>query len=193
MAEQHTINAKWISSIVVLALLAVTGVASAIIWGTGDWEQHAWGLALTLRILWGVWMVIALVTVLTRVTIFGWSFRRYARWAEDNMPAWTKFRPTKAPWSKSAAVSFSFTVLLTWLTGACLIATAVMWILSEQTGWWVFVLVFKIIWASWWVLMVALVVARNAVFGVQRRKALEEATNKPEPSLAGSDKAESNS
>lgn len=192
MSEQHTINAKWISSIVVLALLAVTGVASAIIWRTGDWEQHAWGLTLTLRILWGVWMVIALVTVLTRVTIFGWSFRRYARWAEDNMPAWTRFRPTKAPWSKSAAVSFSFTVLLTWLTGACVIATVVMWILRDVTGEWVFWLVFKIIGASWWVLVIALVLARVAIFGVQRQKQIEE-NNRPEPSLAGPEKLESKS
>jgi hypothetical protein len=191
MAEQHTINARWISSLVLLALFLVISIASGFIWFTGDWEQYAWGLTLTLRIMWGAWFIAVLVTFLTRVTIFGWSFRRYVRWAEDNMPAWTRFRPSKAPWSKSGVVSFSFTVVLTWLTGACLIATAVMWILSDVTGSWVFWLVFKIIWSSWWVLMIALVYARNQVFDAQRYKAIEE-TNKPEPSLAGPEKSESN-
>lgn len=192
MSDQPTINARWISSIVLLALFLVIGIASGMIWWTGDWEQYAWGLTLTLRILWGSWFVLALVTYLTRVTIFGWSFRRYFRWAEDNMPAWTRFRPSKAPWSKSGAVSFSFTVLLTWLTGGCVIATVVMWILRDVTGEWVFWLVFKIIWSSWWVLMIALVLARIAVFGIQRQKEIEE-ENGPRPPQAGPDRVESNS
>jgi hypothetical protein len=191
MAEQHSINARWISSIVLLALFVVIGIASAFIWFTADWERYAWGLTLALRVMWGSWFVVALVTYLTRVTIFGWSFRRYVRWAEDNMPTWTRFRPSKAPWSKSGAVSFTFTAILTWLTGGCLIATAVMWIFSDMTGAWVFWLVFKIIWASWWVLAIALVLARVAIFGVQRRKQIEE-TSKPEPSLVGPNKSESN-
>jgi hypothetical protein len=192
MAEQPTINARWISSIVLLALFVVIGIASAFIWFTADWERYAWGLTLALRIMWGSWFVVALVTYLTRVTIFGWSFRRYVRWAEGKMPAWTRFRPSKAPWSKSGAVSFTFTAILTWLTGGCLITTAVMWIISDMTGSWVFWLVFKIIWASWWVLAIGLVLARVAIFGVQRQKQIEE-TSKPEPSLVGPEKSESKS
>jgi hypothetical protein len=176
----------------VLALLIVASVASAFIWWTGDWEQHGWGLRLTLRILWGTWIVVALVTVLTRVTIFGWSFRRYMRWAEDNMPAWTQFRPIKAPWSKSGAWSFSFTVANVALFGACAVTTVVMWILRDMTGEWVFWLVFKITWASWWVLEIILVLVRVAVFGIQRQKALLEKTQ-PEHSLAGQQSSESKS
>ena len=191
MADQPNNAARWISSVVVLALLLVTGIASAIIWWTGDWEHHAWGLTLTLRILWGVWIVIALVTVLTRVTIFGWSFRRYFRWAGDKMPEWARFRPSKAPWSKSSKSSFSFTVVNVALFGLCAVASAVMCILVDVTGEWVFWLVFKIIWASWWVLQITLVLVRVAVFGVQRQKELLEQNN-AEPSLVGGERSESN-
>jgi hypothetical protein len=132
-----------------------------------------------------VWICIALVTILTRVTIFGWSFRRYARWAGDKMPTWTRFRPAKAPWSKSGAWSFSFTVANVALFGACAIASAVMWILSDVTGEWVFWLVLKIIWASWWVLQITLVLVRISVFGIQRQKALQQQNNPPPcPSMA---------
>ncbi len=192
MSEQHTINARWISSIVVLALLVVVSIASAFIYWTGNWEEHRWGLTLTLRILWGVWSVIALVTIFTRVTIFGWSFRRYVRWAENNMPSWTRFRPTKAPWSKSGVVSFSFTLTMVLLFCAAAISTAVMWILTDVTGEWVFWLVFKIVWSSWWVLTIGVVLARVAVFGVQRQRELRR-QQQPEHSLAGSQHAESDS
>jgi hypothetical protein len=191
MADQPNNTARWVSSVAVLVLLLVTGIASAIIWWTGDWKQHAWGLTLTLRILWGVWIVLALATILTRVTIFGWSFRRYFRRAGDKMPEWARFRPSRAPWSKSGKASFSFTVVNVALFGLCAVATAVMWILVDVTGEWVFWLVFKIIWSSWWVLQITLVLVRVAVFAEQRQRELREQNNK-EPSLVGGDPSESN-
>jgi hypothetical protein len=88
MSEQPTGMARWISSLVVLALLVGIMIASLCLWYFGNWDEYAWGLTLTLRILWGSWVVIALGTILTRVTIFGWSFRQYLR---DNMPTWSRF------------------------------------------------------------------------------------------------------
>lgn len=174
MAEPTTSRARWISFLIVLMHLAATTAASLCLWQLGDWEQHGWGLTLTLRILWGVWVVTAMAVLLTHVTIFGWTFRQYIRWAGDQMPAWARFRPSKAPWSKSGAASFSFTVAMVALTGAAVVTTAVMWILQDVTGTWVFWLVFKILWGSWWVLAIALVIARVSVFGWERTKALRE-------------------
>ena len=172
MSEHHSGKAGQISWVVVLVLLAATGVASLCLWWLGNWDEYAWGLTLTLRILWGVWIVAAFVTLLTHVTIFGWSFRRYVRWAGDKMPDWSRFRPATAPWSKSGKVSFSFTVIIVWFTAAIVIASVVMWILELVTGDWIFWLVFKILWASWWVVMIGLVLTRVIIFGIQRRKQL---------------------
>src|SRR5262245_15544549 len=131
MTDQPTINARWISFLLVLMHLAVTCIASGVIWLKGDWAEYRWGLTLSLKIIWGVWMVAALATLLTHATIVGWSFRKYVRWAGDQMPAWTRFRPTKAPWSKSGAASFSFTVAMVSVTGAIAVAVVVMWILKD--------------------------------------------------------------
>jgi hypothetical protein len=192
MAEQQPSKASVISSWVVIALLAGTGIASLCLWIYGDWENYTWGLKLTLRILWGVWIVVALATILTRVTIFGWSFRRYLRWAGDQMPAWTRFRPTKAPWSKSGKASFSFTVALVSLFGLVCVASVVMYILIDVTGSWVFWLVIRLMWGSFWVLAVVLVLVRVAIFGVQRQRALRE-KKQQQTSLVGSESAESSS
>lgn len=192
MADQRPGLARWLSSLIVLGLLVAMGIASACLWYFGDWEQHSWGLTLTLRILWGVWVVIALATILTRVTLFGWSFRQYARWAGEQMPAWSRLRPAKAPWTKSGKASFSFTMIMVLVTGGVAIATAVMWILIDVTHEEVFWLVFKIVWGSWWVVMIGLVLARVAVFGVAKQKAMLEA-KKAERSLVGSESSESQS
>lgn len=179
-----------ISTFVVLALLAVALIASGCIWWTGDWENHGWGLTLSLRIVWGLWILAALAAILTHVTIFGWSFRKYIRWTGDQLPAWARFRPSRAPWEKSAAASFSFTVAMVSVTGVIGLVTIVMWILKDVVGDSVFWLVFRILGISWWVLMIGLVLARVAVFGVQRRKEIQE-QSKPEPTLAGHQSSES--
>lgn len=178
-----------ISTLVVLAVLACTVVGHVCLYLFGDWEEHGWTLRLTLRILWGAWIVVLLATILTRVTIFGWSFRQYFRWPEGGRPAWARFRPSRAPWSKSGKTSFSMTVAMVSITGIVAIAMAVMWILEVVTGAWVSWLVIKILFAAWWVLMITLVLVRVAIFGVQRHRTL--AQKNEQLSLTGHDSSES--
>lgn len=161
-------------SVVALALLVANLIASALIIGLGDWENHGYGLTVALRIVWGSWVVAVLAMILTRLTLFGWSFRSYFRWPGDEERPPNAPRPTQAPWYKSGAASFAFTVTLVSLTGSVAVATIVFWILKELMGDEVFWLTFKIMWGSWWVLCIALVLTRIAIFGTQRRKALEE-------------------
>jgi hypothetical protein len=164
--------ANFITSTVVLCLLAVMVIATVALWFLGDWANHSWGLTLTLRILWGIWALAALGSILTKVTIFGWSFRRYFRWDADEAPPANAPRPTKAPWEKSPIISFAMSVSIVSVTGVALVATAVMWILSDVTGEEMFSLVFRWIWAGWWVVMVGLVLARVLMFDAQRKKDL---------------------
>jgi hypothetical protein len=49
-----------------------------------------------------------------------------------------------------------------------------MYILMDQTGEWVFWLVFKIIWSSWWVLSIATVLTRLAIFGFHKSKSTQD-------------------
>lgn len=155
--------ARLISILGVVALFVAVSIASACLWWLGDWENYAWGLTLTLRILWGVWLVVLTALILTRVTIFGWSFRNYLRLdaAGTTLPR----RPATAPWYKSGVTSFAITVFIVSLTGVVAIALAVMWILEDVTGDAVFWLVFKIIGITYWVLLVAAVVTRIILFG----------------------------
>jgi hypothetical protein len=192
MSKRRMSRAEWIVTLVALFHLVGVAIATACLWWFGNWVEYRDGLTLTLRILWGVWIIHALAAVLTRVTIFGWNFRRYFRLDENGSPETLPVRPARAPWFKSGKVSFSITVILVSLTGACAIATAVMYILMDVTGEWVFWLVFKIIWSSWWVLSIATVLTRLALFGNEKKKAAREApetvpqtsNDNPEPSLA---------
>jgi hypothetical protein len=187
MGESQASKAKLISTLVVLALLLGCVVTTLMMWWLGNWEAHRWGLDLALRIVWGCWIVIFLATVLTRVTLFGWSFRNYLRWPEGlkTAPPSLPRRPARAPWPKSPAASFSITVVLVSITGAAAVATAVMWSLEGVTGPWVFTLVTQIIWASWWVLCVAAVLTRIAIFGIQRQKATGGASGNGPPQCPG--------
>jgi hypothetical protein len=169
------LNLAWlVLSGVALALLGANLIATGLIVWLGDWQGHGPGLTLALRIVWGSWVVAVLALVLTRVTLFGWSFRRYFRWPGDEDLPPEAPRPTQAPWYKSGAASFAFTVTLVALTGSVAVVTAVLWILGDQITWPVFWLVFKILWGSWWVLSIALVVTRVSIFGWQRKKAIEQ-------------------
>jgi hypothetical protein len=180
MAERRPNLASSIVTIATLIHLIGVVIATACLWWFGNWEEYGSGLRLTLRILWGVWIVNAVAAVLTRVTIFGWSFRRYFRLDENGPPTQPlPVRPTRAPWYKSGKVSFSSTVILVSLIGACAIATAVMYILTDVTGEWVFWLVFKIIWSSCWVLCIATVLTRLALFGNQRSRDIEYGATTP--------------
>jgi hypothetical protein len=180
-----------IAYLVVLALLAGALIATALMWWLGDWGRHRGGLTLALRIVWGCWLVACLATVLTRVTIFSWYFRRYFRWppggegagpAPPAPPAAP--RPARAPWYKSGKASFSITVVMVSLTGAAAVATAVLWILEDVTGPWVFWLVFRILWATWWVLVIAAVLTRVSIFRRHMKRAVrDEAPPQPPQGL----------
>jgi hypothetical protein len=178
-------KAYWISTAVVLALLVGALITQAALWWGGNWEKHHWGLTLTSRIVWGCWIVIFLALLLTRATIFAWRFRRYFRWPAGSaappapLPG-TLPRPARAPWPKSPWASFPIAVVLVSLTGGAVVATVVMWILKDVTGEWVFRLVVVwIIWPTWWVLAMAAVLTRIAIFGAQRKKAVSQ--NPPRP------------
>jgi hypothetical protein len=174
MSEGRPSKAPIISTMVVVVLACAAGVASLLLYLLGNWEEYAWALTLTLRIIWGCWLVTFLATLLTRVTIFGWTFRRYFPRPPEapTPPGGVVPRPTQAPWPKSGAASFSITVVMASLTGGAAIAVAVMWILKDVTGEWVYWLVTRIIAAAWWVLMVATVLTRVSLFGLQKKKAV---------------------
>jgi hypothetical protein len=183
MSEQRSHPARVVSTAVVLVLLGATIMTSLLLWFLGDWEKRGWGLTLTLRILWGCWAVTFLATVLTRVTIFGWNFRRYFRWApggeQRKLVHEAGGRLIRAPWYKSGAASFSITVVLVSLTGVACLTTAVLWILEDLLGREPFWLAVKIIWSVWWVACIGVVLTRVAIFGVQRSRALREQARPP--------------
>jgi hypothetical protein len=175
MAGPRSSVANLVLSVIVVTLGLATIIATICLWAFVDWGRYDWALRLTLRIVWGVWALVFLAALLTRATIFGWAFRRYFRWAGESPPAVPPvIRPTKAPWSKSGKASFLFTVIMTSVTGAIAIAIAVMWVLKDVTGDWVFMLVFKILGISWWVLVVGIVLTRIAIFGWQRGQDLQQ-------------------
>jgi hypothetical protein len=170
-------KAGFITSLILLCLLLVTVAVNLLLLWLGNWERDGWGLRLALRIVWGCCVVGCLATLLTRVTIFGWNFRRYLRWPGNpaQAPPDVPRRPTAAPWYKSPAASFSITVVMVSLTGAVAIATAVLWMLVDVIGEWAFWLIFKILWSAWWVGCVATVLTRVAIFGVQKKRAEQQA------------------
>ena len=95
-----------------------------------------------------------------------------------------------APWEKSAVASFSITVVLVSVTGAAAIAWAVMWILEDVTGTFVYWLVSRIILAVWWVACVIAVLTRVAIFASQKKKASESVPPEPVNSGVGTDPIE---
>jgi hypothetical protein len=169
-------KAKLISNLAVILLLVATTIATVCLWLFVDREHHGWGLSLTLHILWGCWIVALLATFLTRVAIFGWSFRRYFRWQSEGPPPQEAPRPTRAPWTKGSKTSFSITVVLVSLTGATALAVVVLWILlaAEVISPETFRLVGKILGIGYWVGCIAIVLTRIIIFGSQRRKAVEQ-------------------
>ena len=155
--------ARLISTLGVIILFVAVSIATACLYFFGDWNNFEWGLTLTLRILWGVWVVVFLATILTRVAIFGWWFRKYIRHDKDGTPL--PRRAATAPWYKSGVTSFATTVFIVSLTGVFAIAAAVIWILKDVIGDDNFWLVIKILGSSWWVLFIAAVLTRLYLFG----------------------------
>jgi hypothetical protein len=129
------------------------------------------------RIVWGCCLGLCLAVGLTAVTAFGWRFRRYRR----DLPAAGDGAPPAA-WYKSGSFSFAMTVTLVSLLGACAVASLVLWMLHDVLGDGVLGLILKIIWGSWWVLCIALVLVRIGVFRVQMlREARRRAGPPPAP------------
>src|SRR5262245_7101740 len=167
---------KRIATWVVAALLIASLIATVCMYLFVDTTRYGWALMLTFRILWGVWIVALFALILTRVTIFGWSFRRYFRWDKDDPLPPAVPRPTRAPWNKGGKSSFGFTVSMVSVTGASAVAIVVLWMLEGVIGNWVFWLVSMIIGTVWWVTVITLVLTRVAIFGSQRqKKTLEQA------------------
>ena len=81
-----------------------------------------------------------------------------------------KRRPTTAPWYKSGALSFSMTVSLVAVVGVTAITSAVIWIMGAVFGDWVMWLVLKIVWATAWIAIIAIVLTRVGVFRMYMKK-----------------------
>jgi hypothetical protein len=177
MAEPDANRSGWLTTLFVALFLGGAGVTSLLLHWLGDWEAHRWGLELAERIVWGCCLIAALAVVLTGVTIFGWSFRRYFRWPGDGAPDGrrpVRTRPVRAPWGKSPIASFSTTVILVSLTGTAMIACAVLWMLKDVVGEWTFWLVTGIVVSSWWALCIFTVITRVTLFERERRKTVRQ-------------------
>jgi hypothetical protein len=185
MLEPRSTMSGFVTALVAGTFLLGTVVATALIWWLGDWQDYAWGLDLTLRILWGCCIVVLTAGLLTRVTIIGWYFRRYFRPDEQPVPppdpvgAGTR-RPTTAPWYKSGALSFSMTVSLVAITGVTALTSAVIWIMGDVFPDWVMWLILKILWGVAWMAAIAVVLTRIGVFRLHMLKA-----KPPEPPESG--------
>ncbi len=188
MLEIRSTKSGFVTAIIAGSFLAVAIVATILIWCFGDWQNYAWPFDLTLRILWGCCIVAVVATTLTRVTIIGWRFRNYFRTAEHTSPppdpvgAGTR-RPTIAPWSKSGALSFSMTVSLVAVVGVTAITSAVIWIMGAVFGDWVMWLILKIVWATAWIAIIAIVLTRVGVFRMYMKKG-KRAASEAEAAIA---------
>ncbi len=175
MLEVRSTKSGFVTAVIAGSFLAVAVVATVLIWQLGDWQNYAWSLDLTLRILWGCFIVALAATTLTRVTIIGWRFRRYFRTAEQTTPppdpvgVGTR-RPTVAPWYKSGILSFSMTVSLVAVVGVTAVASAVIWIMGAVFGDWVMWLILKILWSVAWIAIIAIVLTRVGVFRQYMKK-----------------------
>ena len=188
MTDQRPPKSAIVTGVIAASVLAGTAVASALIWLLGDWQSHGWGLQLAQYILWGCCVVGLVATVLTRVTIIGWHFRRYIRPAEQpTLPrdpvSGGPRRPVRAPWYKSGALSFSMTVTLVSLAGTTAVASAVILILGaagvfgDSLTW----LILRIILGVFWVVCIITVLARVGLFRLHMLKAKRELNQEPPP------------
>ncbi len=176
---------------IAVAFLAGTAVATALIWSAGGGRLaggYSWARDLTLRILWGCCFLTFTATLLTRLTIVGWYFRQYFRQAEQAVPPPEPIgtgprRPTRAPWYKSGALSFSMTVTLVSLAGATAVASAVIWVLGDVFGDALMWLILKIILGVFWVVCIAVVLTRLGVFRMHMLKG--RTSRRAEPAACG--------
>jgi hypothetical protein len=180
MALSRSGLANLIINLVLVTVLVAFGIASLVLWLAGDWENHSWALRLTLKIMWGTWLLLLATVVLTRVTIAGWRFRKLrpgqvpaalARILSEGIQPASLF--------KSGTASFTITVVMVSLLGVTVLASVLLWIIGDwdryggPLG-----LTMKIIWGTWWVLCVITVLVRIALFNQQRRQALQARANR---------------
>src|SRR5262245_51380262 len=113
MAGSRTNLATLILIVVVLTLLGACLGTSVVLWLLGDWEKHDWGLRLSLKVMWGVWLSVLVATVLTHITMIGWQFRRPrpSEWPAALVRAVAQGAEPPS-WFKSGAASFTITVVL---------------------------------------------------------------------------------
>jgi uncharacterized BrkB/YihY/UPF0761 family membrane protein len=70
-------------TIVLLALLAAAVALTVWVAVLGDWEAHKW----VVKVIWTVWWVLCIVTVLVRVSVFRWQRRRDERARQQQTPS----------------------------------------------------------------------------------------------------------
>ncbi len=162
-----------ISSIVLLTLAVAFGIVTLVLWLAGDWEEYSWGLWLTLKIMWGTWLIATAAITLTRVTMFGWQFRKLRPDAGPRALAMALAAEIKpASWFKSGSTSFAITVVLVSLTGAAFLASLLIWIIGDwRESRRALEVSYGAIWGSWWVLCIIIVLIRIGLFTRQRRLA----------------------
>jgi hypothetical protein len=173
MANSRSRLAVLIAILALATLLMAFAITSLVLALAGDWEKHTDGLTLALKIMWGLWLLTFAAVILTGVTIFGWRFRKaqpgrgpaaLARAIAEG------FQP--ASWLKTTATSFTITVVLVSLLGGAVLASVLIWILGDwDKAEGPLTLALKLIWGAWWVLCIATVLVRVAIFGWQRNKA----------------------
>ena len=198
MLDPRSTKSGFVTAVIAAAWLAgtvvVTGLLYVIWWSAGwaGWQEYSWSRDLALRILWGCCLVAVAATLLTRLTIIGWYFRRYFRPSEQSVPPPEPIgtgprRPTRAPWYKSGALSFSMTVSLVSLAGVTAVASAVIWVMGEVFGNDLMWLILKCIWGAAWIAAIAIVLTRVGVFRLHMLKG-KAAQSPAEPPKQSSDR-----
>src|SRR5262249_44078132 len=148
-------------------------IVTLVLWLAGDWEESSWGLWLTLKIMWGTWLVGTAAIMLTRVTMFGWQFRKLRPNAGPRALALALAAEIKpASWFKSGSTSFTITVVLVSLTGTAVLASLLIWVIGDwRESRRALEISYGAIWGSWWVLCIIVVLIRIGLFTKQRRLA----------------------
>jgi hypothetical protein len=168
--------ATLISVLVVLTLFVGCFSATLALALAGNWDKHRFGMTLALKVMWGVWLLLLVATVLTHVTAYGWRFRRGSPRAWGAALYRTVREGAEPPaWFHSGRSSFTITVILVSLFGGAFLASMLLWIIGDwrdDNG--PLILTLKIIWGTWWVLAIATVLVRVGIFARQRQKLREQ-------------------
>lgn len=162
--------ASLIVAIVLLTLFVAFVITSIVMGLMGDWKEHALGLKLTLKIMWGTWLTGLVAAILTYVTAYGWRFRKL-RPGEGPAALLRNLKEDIKPssWFKSGATSFTITVILVSLFGTAVLASVLLWIIGDWNT--SKTIALKAIWGAWWVLCIGTVLVRVGLFTKQRSQA----------------------